>query len=68
MSIGTLIKVGAHLLKIGGKKAASKVTKKSYQLSPSERKALELIGKGPKIGKDKLKIKKKAKKKDKASK
>ena len=59
MSVGTLIKVGAHLLKIGGKKAASKVTKKAYQLSPNERKALELIGKGPKI------VKAKKKKKDK---
>ncbi len=53
MSVGTLIRVGVHLLKIGGKKAASKVTKKPIQLSPSERKALELIGKGPKIGKAK---------------
>ena len=53
--------VGAHLLKVGGKKLLSKMTKKSYQLSKNERKALELVGKGPKIGKDKLKIKKKKK-------
>jgi hypothetical protein len=51
MSVGTLIKVGVHLLKIGGKKAASKVIGKPVQLSRNERKALELIGKGPKIGK-----------------
>jgi len=57
MSVGTLIKVGVHLLKIGGKKAASKVTKKPIQLSPNERKALGLIGKGPKIGKAKKKKK-----------
>jgi len=58
MSIGTVIKVGLHLLKIGGKATKSKVTGKPSQLSPSERKALELIGKGPKVGKDKLLIKK----------
>jgi hypothetical protein len=57
MSFGTLIKVGVHLLKIGGKKAISKVIKKPVQLSPSERNALELIGKGKKIGKAKKKKK-----------
>lgn len=57
MSLATIAKVGIHLLKIQGKKAASKVTKKRYQLSPSERKALELVGKGPKIKKKKKKKK-----------
>lgn len=68
MPIPLGIVVGAHLLKAGGKKFLSKMTKKAYQLSNNEKKALEIMGKGPKIGKDKLKIKKKDKKKDKASK
>jgi len=50
MGWGTIAKVGIHLLKIQGKKAASKVTKTRIQLSPNERKALSLVGKSPKIG------------------
>ena len=59
MAIPIAVAAGVHLLKIQGKRLLSKMTKKSYQLSKNERKALELVGKGPKIGKDKLKIKKK---------
>jgi len=55
MGWGTIAKVGIHLLKIQGKKAASKVTKTRIQLSPNERKALSLVGKSPKIGKKGIK-------------